>query len=465
MFGPEMNQMGSKVNQEWLVSWLIDPKHYWSGTAMPSMKLNEKEATDIAVYLLSKRAPEFDAMAMPVAKSEVRDSVILEEFLGSMTQAQAQTKLASMSLADKKMFLGEKLVNHYGCYSCHAIDGFEKAPNIGPELTYEGSKDLLKFSFENLDIPQTRHDWIYTKIRTPRIWDVGKERSFASKTRMPHFGVTHEQAVAMTAIVIGYENKKVADEAMFKVDGRQEQIIAGHRQIHKHNCIGCHAMEKPDVGRGGEVLAHYPDDITLGPPKLYTQGRKTQPDWLYGYLMNTDLMIRPWLEIRMPQFQMTEKQANTYTQYFAAYDKAQFPFVGDHYAPLSSSDTAQAAKLFEALGCLTCHGVVKPGGDVSQAAPHLDNVKHRLQGAWLVDWLRNPQAIMPGTRMPSLWPSSDDSDPKAPHVATPGYFGDDAEAQMEAMRNYLFEYGGEGEKPKARPRSAPTGSKAEQARR
>ena len=75
--GPELNQMGSKVTQEWLYSWVKDPKHYWEGTLMPSLKLSEQEAMDIASYLMTKRNQAFEAASAPVANPKKRDEVVM----------------------------------------------------------------------------------------------------------------------------------------------------------------------------------------------------------------------------------------------------------------------------------------------------------------------------------------------------------------------------------------------------
>ncbi|NCN26947.1 c-type cytochrome [bacterium] len=442
--GPELNQLGSKVTKEWLTSWLINPKHYWEGTSMPSMKLKAQEAADIAAYLLTKKNDRFERMNAPVPTDEVRDQLVMDSLLKKQSPKDAELKIASMSLEDKRDFLGEQFVGHYGCYGCHAIEGFDKAPKIGAELTYEGSKDITKFVFENVHIDHAaREEWIYTKIRTPRVWDVGKVRPFDSKTRMPQFNLTSEQARAIAAFVIGLENKNVRDEAIFKVDGRMEQVIEGHRLIHRYNCASCHAIEN----QNGHVLAHYQDDITLGPPNLSTQGEKVQTDWLHAYLLNTDIMIRPWLTIRMPVFQMTSNEATDLTKYFAAYDKAPYPYMNQSHKILTGSELAQAQKLYVQMGCNTCHAPRAPGQTVADAAPHLSNVKARLRSDWIVKWLRNPSAIMPGTRMPQNWPQLDPDDPHS-NMAIPGYFGDDATAQLEAIRNYLMQFPGELSTPK-----------------
>ncbi len=438
MFGPELNQMGSKVNEAWLYSWLINPKHYNADTRMPSFRLSPKEAADIAAYLLEKKNTEFDASKPPVAKDEVRDSVIRTYFEQLMSKEESQVKLASMSIDEKRTWLGQKMVGHYGCYACHAISGFEGAPNIGAELTTEGSKDTSKFAYDNVEIfHKSRADWIFTKVRTPRIFDVGKERDFEAKTRMPHFGFTKDQATAIAAIVIGHENPNVDESAKFKVNGRWEQIITGQAEARRLNCIGCHSIENKD----GYILSQYPNDPSMGPPNLNTQGRKTRPEFLFGFL-KSPYPIRPWLQVRMPTFGLSDDQSSSIVKYFAAYDKEHNPFYTNDHRTLSAGEYAEASKLFGTLGCLTCHGVRKPGEDVSAAAPHLNNVKVRLRGTWVKDWLKNPNTIMPGTRMPQLWPPQNADDPKSPLTAVPGYFGDDAEKQIEMIRNFIFMYGG-----------------------
>jgi hypothetical protein len=58
----------------------------------------------------------------------------------------------------------------------------------------------------------------------------------------------------------------------------------------------------------------------------------------------------------------------------------------------------------------------------------------RLQADWILDWLKNPAVILPGTRMPAFWPDY----PKSfyPHL------GNNAEAQILAIRDYLMTFKG-----------------------
>jgi hypothetical protein len=58
----------------------------------------------------------------------------------------------------------------------------------------------------------------------------------------------------------------------------------------------------------------------------------------------------------------------------------------------------------------------------------------RLRPEWIVDWLKNPAVILPGTRMPSFWPEY----PKSFYPQ----FGGSAQAQMEAIRDHLLQLRG-----------------------
>ncbi|MCG3181611.1 MAG: hypothetical protein BIFFINMI_04009 [Phycisphaerae bacterium] len=50
-FAPELSRVGMKTTAAWLYGWLRDPKHYSSTTKMPSLRLGQQEAMDLATYL------------------------------------------------------------------------------------------------------------------------------------------------------------------------------------------------------------------------------------------------------------------------------------------------------------------------------------------------------------------------------------------------------------------------------
>lgn len=75
-----------------------------------------------------------------------------------------------------------------------------------------------------------------------------------------------------------------------------------------------------------------------------------------------------------------------------------------------STTAAQGVRLFRDKGCVSCHTNDRvPGREGAHArfpgAPDLSD--YRNDPAFLRRWLRAPQAVRPGTRMPAL-PLSDD---------------------------------------------------------
>src|SRR5437773_2912783 len=130
----------------------------------------------------------------------------------------------------------------------------------------------------------------------------------------------------------------------------------------------------------------------------------------------------------MPTFEFTEDQINTVTRYFAALDRAPYP-----YDPKSAPDPALVTAghdLFTRWQCIKCHVVAGklPNQEPANMAPDLANVPSRLRADWLPHWLADPQKIIPGTRMPSNFPEKPDEN------AFPDVFGGDQKMQIDAVR-------------------------------
>ena len=67
-------------------------------------------------------------------------------------------------------------------------------------------------------------------------------------------------------------------------------------------------------------------------------------------------------------------------------------------------------KLAELGACNNCHfyGEVFPLQGVQTWAPNLAMSKDRLRSDWVIEWLKDPQKIMPGTKMPAPYlPTAD----------------------------------------------------------
>jgi mono/diheme cytochrome c family protein len=87
------------------------------------------------------------------------------------------------------------------------------------------------------------------------------------------------------------------------------------------------------------------------------------------------------------------------------------------------------------FNCFSCHqqGERKPEGPKEGWAPDLAMAKSRLNPDWIVRWLRDPQALQPGTKMPSFY-DFEDPDPDGPDDV----LGGSDERQVEALRDYIL---------------------------
>ena len=424
--GPYLSGTGSKVEGDWLVSWLKKPSHYQEDTIMPSFRLSDREANHIAAYLLSLKNESFEKKKFTAMNAQARDEILTTYLSTFDTVAGAKANLAKMDDHARTMELGKRSLGKYGCYSCHNITGFEDRARIGPDLTEEGSKPIAQFGF-NLqhDVPHERDAWIEAHLINPRRWDEGMNKPFKDLARMPNFYLTKKEAKSMTTAILGYTSEYIPPLGKKNYDEYERIKNEGEKVIYKYNCVGCHNID----GMGGDILAAY-EDKNDGPPYLTDQGHRVQSDWLYNFLENVHT-IRPWLKVRMPSFKLTVEERNKLVAYFQAGSRQHTftDFTGvQKWEP---GERAAAKKLFAELACTSCHTIGFNNEEAS--APNLHDVKKRLRPSWVKKWLENPLAYLPHTVMPAFW---EDGESQAPDI-----LGGDADKQMDALVKYLYEIG------------------------
>jgi mono/diheme cytochrome c family protein len=151
----------------------------------------------------------------------------------------------------------------------------------------------------------------------------------------------------------------------------------------------------------------------------------------------------------MPTFGLDDGRWNSIINYFQATGRSLDPFRTYDHQQLTQM-AGPGRELFELLQCQKCHvlGAIRPEQDRASLAPDLRMAYERLKPEWVLDWLRNPSRIQPGTRMPQFWPT-----PPYPKSSFP-QLGADAEAQIRAIRDYLYTFRG-GPSPR-RPAGAAT---------
>ncbi len=398
-FAPDLSQVAAKVNPDWLVNWIKDPKAYDPETTMPSLRLSDEEAQAITAFLLTKGEPR---RPRPALEAQLQDP--------------------------QQVAAGGRLVEQMGCYACHHIAGTEDLSRPSVELTTFANKRTEELDFGNvLDIPDTWEAWTFAKLKNPRIFSAGR-----IIMRMPNFDLSDAEATALLTLLRGLNGDEIPGEFLDHLTPREATLERGRQLADHYNCVGCHVIE----GKGGEIQELY-EDASLAPPSLDGEGEKVQPQWLFDFL-KSPTPLRPWLKIRMPSFGLTDEAASDLVQYFSAQDETRdAPYVFVDEEAMSPGVVAVGKKIFQQLECLGCH-VQTPGQAAADLAPDLSLARRRLRPDWLVKWLEDPQQVQPGTRMPAYFSDGES-------FLTEIWNGD-AERQIRALRDYLMRFdGGEGE--------------------
>src|ERR1700756_3205793 len=379
-------------------------------TVMPSLRLSPQDAEDVASYLstLKKQEPSSYAEA-----SFMGDPNLKEE--------------------------GKKWVRHFGCAGCHEISGFEDEGRIGTELTFEGSKPIERLDFALSTEPAQRggkdsepirdkedlarlpdgpaskpwydHKGFFEhKLAEPNVYDQGKVRGETEALRMPNLHLTKEQVLDLTTFLMGSEETSLPASYQYKPGDARHDIQEGWWVVKKYNCMGCHQFipGQQTVLMG---LRQYQDAQEQLPPKLLTEGARVDPEWLRKFLSNPALSttdtnrngVRPYLKVRMPTFSFSDNELRKLVRFFQALSQQPLPYIPEQVPTLTAKESDMARSLFSstAAPCLKCHATGDPQHDKIATAPNFLLAKERLKPDWVERWIVDPQAISPGTSMPS----------------------------------------------------------------
>jgi mono/diheme cytochrome c family protein len=438
-FGQPLENIGNKTSYEWVYNWVRDPKHYNAATYMPDLRLTDGQVADVATYLMGLKGAAGDAAkAQPDAK--VADEVLLDYLKAVLPIADAQAELAKMNAEQKQLELGKRAINRYGCFSCHDIKGFEKAQAIGTDLSEEGTKLVTRLDFAFVTgIPHSsKLGWFKAKLHDPRVFDQGRVLPPLDKLRMPNYDLTEEENNRLLTAIMSFQREIQPPAAMPVRSAKYDNIGTGRTLVHRRNCVGCHIIE----GSGGDYLKLVADP-SLGPPMLTPEGARVQPDWLYAFIRGP-ITIRPWLDVRMPTFGLDDHNVNSVINYFGSISNSIGAFQS-HEVLLTAANTTNTGgagkELFDLLKCQQCHvlGAIPKDQPTSNLAPDLRMAHERLQPDWMLDWMKKPSDILPGTRMPAYWPDY----PKSFYPQ----LGGSAEAQIRAIRDHIMTFRG-GPSPK-----------------
>jgi len=261
-----------------------------------------------------------------------------------------------------KVFAGKKYFEQFNCASCHKLPGIKAKPSLA-----------------------------LGKLR------VGKGCLSVQPKGMPHFYLSTAQRETIA--------KALKDiEKPFSEQARIQQTMA------TFNCIACHTRD----GAGGvsnTMFTHFgTDEEGLGnpariPPTLDGVGVKLKPEWLRKVLFDAET-VRPYMHTRMPQFGEENLQyLPVLLEKADRLQKVEFPEPkrDDRRKYREGGHLLVGDK---GLNCVACHNF---NGNPSPGLKGLDLLTsfERLQPSWFAHFMRNPQKFRPGIVMPNYWPGGE----------------------------------------------------------
>jgi mono/diheme cytochrome c family protein len=349
--GPELTKVGSKVNADWLTAWLRDPRAYLPHTRMPRYGWSDEDLFKVTHYITTRLTDTDLLTGVPQ--------------LGEATDQEAQ--------------LGRRLFLEKGCASCHVIEGINPQKDFGPDLSALGGKNASELEFGAARIPHNLVSYVQAKLQDPS--------SVNPAARMPTYNWNAADLDAVTTALLSMKGPAPTSALQNLVQPRKEAVFHPTGSFaavyERYKCYTCHKFN----GYGGDLA-----------PDLSYEGSRAQRQWLVDFLKNPQT-LRPTLILRMPQFNMSDQEAATLADYITMV--LQHPNVNP-----TTTDVKQFTPALAALGkqlyevkyqCQSCHTI---GGNGGYVGPNLNNAGAWLTPAWVAAWLRDPQAVVPGTIEP-----------------------------------------------------------------
>jgi mono/diheme cytochrome c family protein len=434
--GPELSGVGDKLTagrtveeaQTWLFDWIKNPRHYSSYTIMPNFRLSDQEAAHLTAYLLAQHRKNLDdkdnwkaelfavdqpklnelvawflrsAYSPQIADKKAVDPTEVRKIAEAtliapsiMTETEGKAAVASMDLQKQQLvFLGKKLVTHYGCFNCHAINGMENVASPCANLSDWGQKQVNKLAYEFLDphkVHELEHD-------NPTL-------------AIPMANGLTAQA---TAVGLGFDQKKFAEPV-------SEAVHVGWPEVeHSRDAWIEQKLKNTRVYDRGRNLLE---------PARKTEGGKPIVD-KDGYpVLELSDRGRPYDKLKMPTFYFNDRQVHALVTFVISNRNR---LITPGLLAQTNNDRAKrlatGRQVVERYNCVNCHIVHQDLNTMDSNYPsihqYFESVKKedmskfwligppslhgegsRIQYSWLFNFLKHVEPIRPQVqpRMPSF---------------------------------------------------------------
>ena len=429
-----LNELGSRLNAQWVAEWLKNPKNLRHNAKMPMMLKNlpeaewDKAAKDIAAYLSSESKEtkleggdvklgettfgDLGCASCHTFESEVEDGFVIslkytgfkfkdgaiKEFLLNPKKHNPSIKMPDFKLSGDEAAGLEKYIR--------SMAASRKAEKVSGDIN-SGAAYFAKLNCASC------HDYKETKaISISGIFGKSGGCLTSGGNGKPYYGIEQKERDALTAFLAQGE------EAL----AHNDPIEFSNRALHSYNCYSCHTRD------GKAASWKSPNNAPSAiPPSLTHVGEKIPGPFL-SKIFKGDLgeKMRPWMKARMPKF---EQHAETLAAGLNAVHG--FSPEADKFQDGGQKDIGKTLIPPTGFACNICHAV----GDTKAVAPfaapglNLELAGERLRHEYYLRWMLNPQRAEPTTPMTKF-----SNDHKKTAVKA---FDGDAAKQFNAIWDYM----------------------------
>jgi mono/diheme cytochrome c family protein len=399
--GPNLANVKSKLDRDWIMKWLENPKTFRPSTKMPQIFHLSNITTD---------------------EERDKDNAAIAATAAYLIQNSDDVTLTAPPVTGR-IEEGKKLVESVGCLGCHS-HGDKKASKFAAELSNLGSK--------------VKPEWLYSWLKDPKHYN--------PITRMPNLRLSDQEAADITSYLLSEKNSEFEGEAlpqvkpevvdslvMFhlqktmrhseaeaelkKMDSQSRLVFLGKQTIQHQGCFACHNIKGFEDSKpiGTELSDHGRKNIHQLDFGL-TDIEETRDSWFRQKLKNPrifdDGKVKDYYEkLRMPNFNFTDEQVETLTTFLLSLTKEDIPLSMQRRLDTMDTQVETGRLLVAKFNCQGCHTLDGKTGairslypDIGAAPPIINGEGKKVQEKWLHNFIHSPYTIRSWLtiRMPSF---------------------------------------------------------------
>ena len=413
--GPARRQQGHRAqpvaasprrpDARWIYHWIKNPRGYSDVARMPSLRLTDDEARAITAYLTDARrrsTPAPDGLDDRLAESGEHRR---------RREAGAQVRLRRLPRHPRH---GERVAHRR-----RAVD---------LRLEDEGGA-LLRRPHRHRARPGTTGRTTSSRRRATYATEVDRAADAAVRPRRRG----HQRAARLPHQPDRARRCRSSLHATRDIG--QREIVDGRRLVARYNCIGCHIIEGTRR-RHPAPLRGQPDAGAADPAR---RGREGAGRLALRLPEGAGAASGRGCKVRMPTFGLTTQEADDGRRSTSRRSTRRGARSCTSSAPMLRPRLRRGRQAARVEGLLRLLLVPRSTAtrsrrDRRRAGPRTWRWRAtRLNPDWIVNWLHDPQKLMPGTKMPSFY--------SRPPDGPPDILGGNDEEQMRALRDYIISLG------------------------